>query len=149
LSHKDDWLDRKSMMLNQRLSATLRWLSAAVIALSISRGGRILEVQAMAAEGNVSQSGSVTTSNDSVSLEGHHHYQSPADRANDALLITEVKSALADSRIADNSPIAVDCDHGHIVLSGVMDSEESARRAGTIAAGASGVLAVKNQLTWH
>jgi osmotically-inducible protein OsmY len=102
-----------------------------------------------AEEGKSVESSSVTTSNDSASLEGHHHYQSAADRAHDALLITEVKSALADDGVAEDSPIVVDCDHGKILLSGVMKSAEDAKRAGNIAASAPGVVAVKNQLTWH
>jgi osmotically-inducible protein OsmY len=104
--------------------------------------------QVQAQESQSGESTSVTTENDSVKLEGHHHYQSAADRANDALLITEVKSALADDGVADDSPIAVDCDHGKVQLSGVMKSAEAAERAASIAAGAPGVVAVKNQLTW-
>jgi len=95
------------------------------------------------------ESSSVTTGSDRVNLEGHHHYESAADRANDALLITEVKKALADDGVANDSPIVVDCDHGKILLSGVMKSAEDAKRAGNIAAGAPGVVAVNNQLTWH
>lgn len=105
--------------------------------------------QVRAEEGKTVESSSVTTDNESASLEGHHHYQSPADRANDALLITEVKSALAEDGVADNSPIVVDCDHGKILLSGIMKSAEDAKRAGNIAASAAGVVGVKNQLTWH
>jgi osmotically-inducible protein OsmY len=89
------------------------------------------------------------TENDSVNLEGHHHYQSEADRANDALLITEVKRALANDGVAQDSPIVVDCDHGKILLSGVMKSSGDAKRAGSIAASAPGVVAIRNQLTWH
>jgi len=102
-----------------------------------------------AQEGKSVESSSVTTGNDSVTLDAHHHYQSAADRANDALLITEVKSALADDGVADGSPIIVDCDHGTILLTGVMKSAEDAKRAGNIAGSAQGVVAVKNQLTWH
>jgi len=104
-------------------------------------------IQAVA--GTPVDSSSVTTSNDSATLDAQHHYQSSADRANDALLITEVKSALADDGVAEDSPIVVDCDHGKILLSGVMKSADDAKRAGDIAASAQGVIAVKNQLTWH
>jgi osmotically-inducible protein OsmY len=100
-------------------------------------------------EGESAESSSVTTNSDRVNLEAHHHYQSAADRANDALLITEVKKALADDGVAKDSPIVVDCDHGKILLSGVMKSAEDAKRAGNIAASAPGVVAVRNQLTWH
>ena len=105
--------------------------------------------QVRAAEGKSVESSSVTTDNESASLEGHHHYQSPADRANDALLITEVKSALAEDGVAEDSPIVVDCDHGKILLSGIMKSAQDAQHAGNIAANAPGVAGVKNQLTWH
>jgi len=109
----------------------------------------MLAGQVRAEEGKSVESSSVTTDKDSVNLEGHHHYQFAADRANDALLITEVKSALADDGVAEDSPIVVDCDHGKILLSGVMKSDEDAKRAGNIAASVRGVIAVKNQLTWH
>jgi len=116
---------------------------------AILAGTQVLASWVQADETKAVESNSSATSNDSVSLEAHHHYQSAADRANDALLITEVKSALADDGVADNSPILVDCDHGKILLTGVMKSAEDAKRAGNIAASAPGVVAVKNQLTWH
>jgi len=84
-----------------------------------------------------------------ASLESHHHYASPAERANDAMLTTQVKSALADSGIAADSPIVVDCDHGKILLIGVLKSSDDAKRAGQIAANTPGVRAVDNRLTWH
>jgi osmotically-inducible protein OsmY len=64
-------------------------------------------------------------------------------------LITEVKSSLADDGVACDVAIVVDCDHGMILLSGVMKSTQDAKRAGDIAAGAQGVSAVNNQLIWH
>jgi hyperosmotically inducible protein len=109
----------------------------------------MLTGQARAEDGKSVESSSVTTDNESATLEGHHQYQSPADRANDALLITEVKSALAEDGVAEDSPIVVDCDHGKILLSGIMKSAADAQRAGNIAASAAGVVGVKNQLTWH
>jgi osmotically-inducible protein OsmY len=105
--------------------------------------------QVQAADSNSVHSSSVTIDRESANLEGHHHYATPAERANDALLITEVKSALAEDGVAEDSPIVVDCDHGKILLSGVMKSSEDAKRAEDIAVSASGVVAVKNQLTWH
>jgi osmotically-inducible protein OsmY len=87
--------------------------------------------------------------NSSASLESHHHYNSPAERANDALLETEVKSALANGGVAEDSPIVVDADHGKILLIGVLKSPEDAKRAGQIAASTPGVRAVENRLTWH
>jgi osmotically-inducible protein OsmY len=115
----------------------------------ILAGTHMLAGSVHAQETKVAESNSATTDNDSVSLEAHHHYQSAANRANDALLITEVKSALADDGVVDDSPIIVDCDHGKILLSGVMKSAEDVKRAGNIAASAAGVVAVKNRLTWH
>ncbi len=119
----------------------------ATVALMLA-GIQLPASAAYAAEGD-SVDSSVVTEHDSAHLEGHHHYLSSADRANDALLITEVKSALAEDGVAEESAIVVDCDHGRILLSGVMKSAADARHAGDIAAGADGVLAVKNQLTWH
>lgn len=86
---------------------------------------------------------------DSVNVATEHHYNSPAERANDDLLITEVKSALADDGITHNYVVAVDCDHGKVLLSGVVKSAGDAKHAGDIAAAAQGVTGVKNQLTWH
>ena len=91
----------------------------------------------------------VSRQDDSVQTLAGHHYLNPAERAKDDLLITEVKSALAKDGVADDQPVAVDCDHGKIRLSGVIGSAEDARRAGDIAAGAPGVVAVANQLTWR
>ncbi|MGO8802254.1 BON domain-containing protein, partial [Candidatus Binatus sp.] len=62
---------------------------------------------------------------------------------------TEVKSALARDGVADNYPVAVDCDHGKILLSGVVKSAQAAKHASDLAAAAQGVTGVKNQLTWH
>ena len=87
-----------------------------------------------------------------MKLAAHHDYQSAADRANDAVLITEVKGALADDGVAKDCPmvwsIAITA---KILLSGVMKSAERRKaRAGNIAASAEpGVVAVKNQLSWH
>ncbi len=120
-----------------------------VVVAGMLVGTQVLAGRLQAEEITPTASTSVTTDNESVNLEAHHHYQSAADRAHDALLITEVNSALADDRVADHSPIIVDCDHGTILLSGVMKSAEDAKRAGHIAASAPGVVAVKNQLTWH
>jgi osmotically-inducible protein OsmY len=126
----------------------LRMTIVAAVAVILA-GAQVPAASAQAAEGNSVDSSSVTTEHERATLEGHHHYATQAERANDALLITEVKSALADDGVAEDSPIVVDCDHGKILLSGVMKSAEDAKRAGTIAANASGVVAVKNQLTWH
>jgi osmotically-inducible protein OsmY len=106
-------------------------------------------VCARAEAGTTDSSNSVSREHDSVDVAAEHHYNSPAERANDALLITEVKSALAGDGVADNYLVAVDCDHGKVLLSGVVRSAQDAKHAGDIAAAAQGVTGVKNQLTWH
>src|SRR5271156_471608 len=62
-----------------------------------------------------------------------HRYSSEADRANDALLITEVKSALADDGVADGHAVVADCDHGVVHLAGVVASPADAQHAVAIA----------------
>jgi len=136
-------------MFNLRSTAKCGRLVLVAAVAGTLAGTQMLAGQVQAEEGKSVESSSVTTENNSVNLEAHHHYQSAADQANDALLITEVKGALADDGVAKDSPIVVDCDHGKILLSGVMKSAEDAKRAGNIASSAPDVVAVKNQLTWH
>jgi osmotically-inducible protein OsmY len=85
---------------------------------------------------------------DSVHVSTVHHYQSAAQEANDALLITEVKKALADSGVAAHRAIVVDCDHGTISLDGVVGSATDARRAAAVTRDVDGVVAVRNNLKW-
>lgn len=92
---------------------------------------------------------SLTVEHDQVQTSAEHHYNSPAERANDDLLITEVKSSLAAKGISDGYPVAVDCDHGTIQLSGVVASADDARQAALIASNIKGVVGVKNKLTWR
>jgi osmotically-inducible protein OsmY len=87
--------------------------------------------------------------NDKVQTSAEHRYNSPAERANDDLLITKVKSSLAERGISDRYPVEVDCDHGTIQLSGVVASAEQARQAETIALNTRGVVGVKDKLTWR
>jgi osmotically-inducible protein OsmY len=101
------------------------------------------------ADRGVTSSNSASRQDDAMQTSASHHYLSAAERAKDDLLITEVKRDLADDGIADDYPVAVDCDHGKIRLSGVIGSADDARRAGELAAGAPGVVAVENQLTWR
>ena len=86
---------------------------------------------------------------DTVQSSASHHYNSPAERANDALIITEVKTSLADQGITDRYPVAVDCDHGTVQLTGVVASADAARQATILAQNIQGVVDVKNQLTWR
>jgi hypothetical protein len=123
--------------------------AVATFAIASLIGGGLLAVNARAEPGPSDSSNSAPRENDSVNVTAEHHYNSPAERANDALLITEVKSALARDGVSDSYPVAVDCDHGKILLSGVVKSAQDAKHAGDIAAAAQGVTGVKNQLTWH
>jgi len=92
---------------------------------------------------------SITLERDTVQSSALHHYNSPAERANDALIITEVKTSLADQGITDRYPVAVDCDHGTVQLTGVVASAGAAKQATVLAQNIQGVVDVKNQLTWR
>ncbi len=74
-------------------------------------------------------------------------YNSPADRANDALLITEVKSALAHDGVANGYPITVGASHGVVMLTGVLGSHEDVAHAISLARNAEGVKDVQSRLT--
>jgi osmotically-inducible protein OsmY len=123
--------------------------AAPALALALFVGGSMLATNARSEPGTTDSSNSVSRETESVNVKAEHHYNSPAERANDALLITEVKSALAQDGVADGYVVAVDCDHGKIVLSGVVKSAKDAKHAGDIAAAAQGVTGVNDQLTWH
>jgi hypothetical protein len=92
---------------------------------------------------------SVTLEHDNVQTSAEHHYNSPAERAKDDLLITEVKSSLAERGISEQYPVEVDADHGMVQLSGVVASPDKAREAESIAMNTKGVVGVKNNLTWR
>ena len=105
---------------------------------------------AAAASGpSVTTDRSLTVEHDNVRASAEHTYNSPAERAHDDLLITEVKSSLAKKGISDGYAIVVDCDHGTIELSGVVASANAARRAASIASNTQGVVGVKSKLTWR
>lgn len=126
-------------------SAKILWMAASIWTLT----GSALVAGQTSAPPRMTASNSEARQNDSVQTSAGHHYQSPAERAKDDLLITEVKSGLASDGVADDYPVAVDCDHGKIRLSGVIGSAEDARHAGDIASDEPGVVAVVNQLTWR
>ena len=83
---------------------------------------------------------SLDVEHDKVQTSAEHHYNSPAERAKDDLLITEVKSSLADQGISDGYPVEVDCDHGTIQLSGVVASADEAKAAEALALNTRGVV---------
>lgn len=92
---------------------------------------------------------SVSLDKDRASSVGRHHYNSDAERAQDDLLITEVKSALAEDGISNGYPVQVDADHGTVTLSGVVASADDVRAAGQDAADVRGVVGVRNLLKPH
>lgn len=130
-------------MRNRKITA----VPALAIALLV--GGGLMASNVRADPATADSANSVSHENDSVKVQAQHHYNSPAERANDDLLITEVKSALAHDGVADGYIVAVDCDHGKILLSGVVKSAQAAKHAGDIAAAAQGVTGVDDQLTWR
>jgi osmotically-inducible protein OsmY len=105
--------------------------------------------QAMPASSKEITTSSKSVENDRVLSSAEHHYNSPAERANDDLIITEVKTSLADKKISDGYPVAVDCDHGTVQLTGVVATADNAKQATLLAQNIQGVVAVKNQLTWR
>lgn len=92
-------------------------------------------------------SSSVTEEKEAVHSVGVHHYQNPAQEAQDAMLITQVKTALG-TETSSASLVEVDCDHGVARLSGVVGSANEAKHAAQVAAAVPGVVGVDNQLTW-
>ena len=85
----------------------------------------------------------------SAQSAAEHHYASPAQRAQDALLIVEVKAAIANEGLADDYPLTVDADHGRVTLTGVLASREDVDRAIALVAGLDGVTGINNRLTWE
>jgi osmotically-inducible protein OsmY len=77
-----------------------------------------------------------------------HHYASPAERAEDDLLIVKVKAAIADSDLADNYPMTIDADHGRVTLTGVLGSREDVAQTLALVQGIDGVTGINNRLTW-
>jgi hypothetical protein len=77
----------------------------------------------------------------------NHHYESPAIEANDALLITEVKTAIANSNLNQPYAVTVDADHGIVILTGEVPNPGMAGRLEQIASGCDGVKGCKAILT--
>ena len=86
---------------------------------------------------------------ESVHTEGVHHYKDQAEEAEDAALITKIKTALATDGVANGYPVEVDCDHGVARLGGVVGSADDAKHAAQGAAAVRGVTGVDNKLTWR
>lgn len=92
---------------------------------------------------------SITLDKESVHSEGVHHYQDPAEEAEDAALITKIRTALATDGVANGHPVEVDCDHGVARLTGVVASAEDAKHAAQVAAAVPGIRGIDNKLTWR
>ncbi len=128
--------------------------SVAAFSLPVSNSHAQQEVTASAPDAAIDAPAaatdrSITLEKDTAQTSSEHHYNSPAERAKDDLLITKVKSSLAERGISDQYPVQVDCDHGTILLSGVVASADAARQAESIASNTSGVVGVKDKLTWR
>src|SRR5271154_338378 len=111
----------------------MRSLRKVLSAVAIGSIVGLFAVNVFADSGATDSSDSVSREHDSVNVAAEHHYNSPAERANDALLLPEVKSALADGGVTDNNVVAVDCDHGKGLLRVVVKSARDAKHAGEIA----------------
>lgn len=131
---------------------TKRYGSQRLLAFGIAVGaigGTIMTQPATARAQTRVTSESVRQENLSAESSAIHHYASPADRAQDALLIVKVKVAIADEGLADDYPLTVDADHGRVTLTGVLASPTDVQRAATLVAGIDGVKGVNNRLTWQ
>jgi osmotically-inducible protein OsmY len=95
----------------------------------------------------VANDATIQSENLSAHSEQHTVYATPADQANDALLITEVKSNLAKDGVADGYPITVGATHGVVTLTGVLGSQQDVSRAIVLARSCDGVKGVQSRLT--
>jgi osmotically-inducible protein OsmY len=117
------------------LVATLAATLSAQVVLAQDLGPKVITNEAVRSEHMSAHSEQDTT------------YNSPADRANDALLITEVKSALAQDGVANGYPITVGASHGVVMLTGLLGSHEDVAHAISLARNAEGVKDVQSSLT--
>jgi len=124
-----------------------RWAGA--LAAAVLSGAFALTLPAAAKAQERTDSESVRQENLSAQSSAKHHYASPAERAEDALLIVKVKAAIADQGLADDYPLTVDADHGRVTLTGVLASREDVSRTLTLVAGIGGVTGVNNRLSWE
>ena len=133
--------------LTAKLSSVVLLSSLATFSIPVSSS--LAQQQVTADAPTTTSERSITLENDKVQTSAEHRYNSPAERAKDDLLITEVKSSLAERGISDRYPVEVDYDHGTILLSGVVASADAARQAEVIALNTTGVVGVKDKLTWR
>jgi osmotically-inducible protein OsmY len=95
----------------------------------------------------VTNHATIQSENLSAHSEQHTVYNTPAERANDALIITEVKSALANDGVAEGYPITVAADHGVVTLTGVLGSGQDVAHAIELARSCDGVKNIQSRLT--
>ena len=90
-----------------------------------------------------------TVQSQHLSAESQQHtiYASPADRAKDALLVTEVKAAIFNDGVADDGVITVGAAHGVVTLTGELGSQQDVDHAIALAQNCDGVKKVENKLT--
>jgi osmotically-inducible protein OsmY len=134
-------------LIEVKFFSVMMLFGLATVALPVTSSHAQQEVTANAPAATTERS--ITLENDKVQTSAEHLYNSPAERAKDDLLITKVKSSLAERGISDQYPVEVDCDHGTIQLSGVVASSDEARQAEAIALNTRGVVGVKDKLTWR
>jgi osmotically-inducible protein OsmY len=142
--------DRATLSAGQSYMARTKYTNQGSLAASLAVAALSLTIMAQPSTARA-KSGvdNETVGQENLSAEStaKHHYASPAERAQDALLIVEVKTAIADEGLADDYPLTVDADHGRVTLTGVLASPQDVHRAVTLAAGIDGVKGVNNRLT--
>jgi hyperosmotically inducible protein len=124
-----------------------RW--AGLFAAAALSGAIALSLPAVAKAQEQTENEAVRQQDLSAQSSAKHHYASPAQRAQDALVIVEVKAAIANEGLADDYPLTVDADHGRVTLTGVLASRQDVDRAIALVAGLDGVTGVNNRLTWE
>jgi hyperosmotically inducible protein len=142
--------DRAILSTEQSYMASTKHSNLGSLAVAFAVAALSLTIMAQPSTARAQSGvGSETVRQEDLSAESTatHHYASPAERAQDALLIVEVKTAIADERLADDYPLTVDADHGRVTLTGVLASPQDVHRAVTLAAGIDGVKGVNNRLT--
>jgi osmotically-inducible protein OsmY len=123
-----------------------RYKSGRLVAAAL--GTMALSMPLAAGAQNVTSTESLHEENLSAQSVAKHHYASPAQRADDDLLIVKTKSAIADAGLADNYPMTIDADHGVVTLTGVLASRTDVQRAVSLVASIDGIRGVNNRLTW-
>jgi len=141
--------DRATLSAGQSYMARTKYTNQGSLAAGLAVAALSLTIMAQPSTARAQSGVESETVQENLSAESiaTHHYASPAERAQDALLIVEVKTAIADEGLADDYPLTVDADHGRVTLTGVLASPQDVHRAVTLAAGIDGVKGINNRLT--